>query len=374
MLRLLIALALIAAIAAMLFSIGARVEEPETPRAAPELKLMPLEPLKTPEPAAGEPIETPTAAKPVGAPAAPAPKAPATSAEAGAAVPSPALSFLELNTRARAALVNILCATAAGSPLQGESGSGFFVSERGVILTNAHIAQYYLLADYPNLGGVDCVIRTGSPAASLYRARLLYLSPRWVEANSDTITQESPSGTGEHDFALLLVTERTNKGASLPERFPFVPLADGEPPPESSLVLVAGYAAEFLSSAIIERELYAASAIAAVRKFFTFGSGSGDVFSVGSTILSTKGSSGGPVLSQDVAAAGVLVTSTTGATTGEREGFAITARHIRESFREETGASFSEFLASTDLSRAADAFAANTAPRLTALLTATLPH
>ena len=67
-----------------------------------------------------------------------------------------------VNQEARAALVNILCETSSGS-LHPVSGSGVIIDPRGVILTNAHVAQYVLLASQPNVG-LTCMIRTGSPA------------------------------------------------------------------------------------------------------------------------------------------------------------------------------------------------------------------
>ena len=47
-----------------------------------------------------------------------------------------------LNEKSRSALVNILCEATA--PLRSTSGSGVIIDSRGVILTNAHIAQLFL--------------------------------------------------------------------------------------------------------------------------------------------------------------------------------------------------------------------------------------
>ena len=291
--------------------------------------------------------------------------------------PSPAFSFSEINIATRSALVNILCSTSAASPINGESGSGVFVNNQGVILTNAHIAQYYLLKNYPSEGGVECTIRTGSPAAPRYRAALLYLSPDWIEANANTLTKENPMGTGEHDFALLLVTGRTNEEETLPSSFPFLPLAEAESEPEiNTETLIAAYPAEFLGSQHIEQSLFAASTIAAIKEIFTFDAVSQlskDLVSFSGNALTMKGSSGGPVVVQDGTIAGMLVTSTAGATTGERSAYAITAGHIHRSFKTDTGSSLFELLASKDLLVSAKSFENSVAPRLSDILIANLP-
>src|SRR3989344_252919 len=58
-------------------------------------------------------------------------------------------SALALNEQVRAAVVNILCITGSGGPLNSISGSGVIIDPRGIILTNAHVAQYFLLKNYP---------------------------------------------------------------------------------------------------------------------------------------------------------------------------------------------------------------------------------
>src|SRR3989344_2224120 len=77
---------------------------------------------------------------------------------------SPALSPEQINANARAALVNVLCVTKIGGPFAPISGSGVIVDSRGVVLTNAHVGQFFLLRDFRERGFIDCVVRTGSPA------------------------------------------------------------------------------------------------------------------------------------------------------------------------------------------------------------------
>src|SRR5262249_40009122 len=73
--------------------------------------------------------------------------------------PFPPKSFPEVNAAPRSALVNILCMPQSGA-LQPISGSGVFIDPRGVILTNAHVAQYVLLSESAQIN-LNCMIRTG---------------------------------------------------------------------------------------------------------------------------------------------------------------------------------------------------------------------
>jgi len=272
--------------------------------------------------------------------------------------------FNDLNTKTRAALVNIFCAADFRSPFSGTSGSGTIIDPRGVILTSAHIAEFYLIKDYPALGSIECVLRMGSPAMNRYEARLLYLPPSWVVANSAALSQENPSGTGEHDYAFLLITKTTN-GDPLPALFPFVSLAvENTPITKGTLVLAGGYAAEFLKGSSLLSNLFALTTITPISELYTFGSSSTDVFALKGALVSEKGSSGGPVVSPDGHVIGLIDTSTAGATTGERQAHAITLPYIHRDFKLETGASLNQLFTSTDLNAAADNFAAALAPGL----------
>lgn len=237
----------------------------------------------------------------------------------------------QLNTRTRAALVNILCTTKAGGYLNPISGSGVVVDGAGVILTNAHVGQYFLLRDYPTPGNVDCIVRTGSPAQPAYRAELLYLPPVWIAKNANQIIAQEAMGTGENDYAFLLITSSTS-GSPLPTAFAQVPITT-DTPARGDGVLLASYAAGFLEGSIIQTSLYASSAFTTVAELFSFDAGgSVDVLSVGGTVVSQAGSSGGAVVRrQDGALLGIIATDTQGATTASRDLRAITLGHIDRS-------------------------------------------
>jgi hypothetical protein len=287
--------------------------------------------------------------------------------------PSPAISAEELNTATRGSLVNILCLTQGGAGVHSISGSGVFIDNRGVILTNAHIGQLFLLKDYPTPNNVDCTIRTGSPAQPHYRATLLFLPPTWVTDNASQIVAPQAKGTGENDYAFLQVTSSTGP-EPLPTSFPHLSMAIAEPD-INDLAFLAAYPAGFLDGSTIEKNLFPTSAYAAVTDLFTFGTGRDvDLISVGGTIVSQGGSSGGAaVRANDGKLVALIATATTGDTTAQRDLRAITLGHIDRSLIAHGQGGLAAFL-SQDLTHQAALFASTTAPIEKETLVKVLEH
>lgn len=279
------------------------------------------------------------------------------------------VSLNDINKKTRAALVNVLCTTLRSGSFEPLSGSGVIIDPRGVILTNAHIAEYFLLKDYLVPDFVKCVIRTGEPARNRYKAVLLYISPLWIQANYKKIRLADPTGTGENDFAFLLIDESTNQETlPLPAEFPALAMDfTDEDLREKNQVIAAGYPAGFLSGINIQKDLYPSSSVVTTREVFTFREKTADLFSIGGSLLAQQGSSGGGIVSSAGKLIGLIVTATNAATTGERDLHAITPSHIARSFKADTGFALEEFLAS-DLAETAQSFNANVAPALTELL------
>jgi hypothetical protein len=267
-----------------------------------------------------------------------------------------------LNTQTRGGLVNILCMTSGGG-VHPVSGSGVFVDSRGVILTNAHIGQFFLLKDYPTQGNVDCVIRTGGPAQPQYHATLLYLPLPWVVANASQLTAPQAKGTGENDYAFLLVTDAVGT-VTLPSAFPNLPMTTAEPDTNDS-ELLAGYPAGFLDGITIEKNLYPTSAYAKVTELYTFGEKNNvDLISIGGTIVSQGGSSGGAVVrTTDGKLEGIIATATSADTTAQRDLRAITIGHIDRSLAAQGQGGVSGLLLSQDLKTRAANFASTLAPQ-----------
>lgn len=284
-------------------------------------------------------------------------------------VKPPHLSFAEINKQTRAALVNIICTTLRSGLFEPLSGSGVVIDPKGVILTNAHVAEYFLLKDYFVPDFVQCVIRTGEPARNRYKAKLLYLSPLWIEANYKKIRIAEATGTGEHDFAFLLITESVNpETLPLPKEFPALEMDfTNETLREKNQVLAAGYPAGFLSGINIQKEFYPSSSVVTTGGVFTFRGKTPDIFSIGGSLLAQQGSSGGAVVSNAGSLIGLIVTSSSAPTTGERDLHAITPSHIAQSFKQDAGRDIRELFAG-DLAETAESFNTNVAPALTKLL------
>jgi hypothetical protein len=193
-------------------------------------------------------------------------------------IDTPAIPPSEINTKTRAAIVNILCINTHGDSLKSITGSGVIIDPRGIVLTNAHIAQFMLLENYPTPGSISCTIRTGSPATPTYKAALIYISPRWVEENRTNITSENPLGTGEYDYALLGIT-RSIDGTSLPTSFSYVTpqIEDLDLNRADDQYVVAGYPAGFLGAYTIQWNLFQTSSIATVKEVFTFATSTVDL-------------------------------------------------------------------------------------------------
>ncbi len=267
-------------------------------------------------------------------------------------------------TALRGALVNIMCYAPAGGSIQSISGSGVFIDSKGIILTNAHVAQYFLLADR----GVDCTIRGGSPAVNEYKAALVYISPAWVRANAAVLTQATPIGTGEYDFALVAVT-RSATSAALPSVFPALSLAKN-PPSAGTQVVIASFAAQFLDTKQIQSALYPTVVFGSVKDVFTFGTNTIDELALGGSAAAQEGSSGGGIADGSGALVGMITTSTITGATDTRSLGAITASYIRAEYNRETGVSIDSLLAEPTAASVAE-FAPKI-PELESLITAQL--
>jgi S1-C subfamily serine protease len=262
--------------------------------------------------------------------------------------------------RLRAALVNIWCVARADSGIPSISASGVVVGSRGYILTNAHVGQYFLLADR----GVTCTVRTGSPARDAYHASLAYISPAWVRANAALITQASPVGTGEHDIAVLAITGAIAPH-TMPQTFAYTPLSAARPY-VSQPVAVAAYAGQSLVASDLEKALSPTGVISLVQEVLTFASDTPDVVAISGSIAAQEGASGGGVVNAEGELIGLVTTSkTTGPLEGRRIG-AITASYLRSEYLSQVGTTLDVLLAAAPAS-AVSAFAAQAA-QLAAIL------
>ena len=285
--------------------------------------------------------------------------------------PFPPKSLLLVNEAARAALVNIFCSAVGGGALWPISGSGVIIDPRGIILTNAHVAQFVLLAQSRQTN-LSCIIRSGAPARALWAAEVLYISPPWIEEHAADITNENPLGTGEQDFALLRITGSLENIPVVPPlgAIPHLPFDTrdtiGFP---GDYVLAASYPAELTGST----NLHPVSSITPIQELLTFESATTDLLGLGGVIEAQGGSSGGAIVNEWGYLIGIITTTSEGETTAERELRALTLSYIDRAFARETGYSLSTLL-DGNIEEFAEDFARQHIPALTKTLLDQLPR
>ncbi len=249
---------------------------------------------------------------------------------------TPPLAFESINIAVRAALVNIYCSTPFAGSLKPITGSGIMVDPRGVVLTNAHVAQYVLIAQ-SGKSDLTCSVRTGAPAVRRWIPVVMYIPPVWVDLHAADITQTRPLGTGEHDYALLYMST-TFDGTPLPASFPYI-----APDVREAIgfvddaVLVASYPVEFVGGSVIQSDLYPVTSITNIKQLLTFSVGKADAISLGGVISAQSGSSGGGVVNQWNRLIGLITTTSEGSTTGQRDLHAVTTSYIHRDMINLTG-------------------------------------
>jgi hypothetical protein len=284
--------------------------------------------------------------------------------------PTPTIDASSLNTIARNALVNIYCEADSLSLLPSTIGSGMLIDPRGIILTNAHVAEHLLLESYRVPKAIQCYARNGSPARIAYKVNLLYLPATWVTENAAYITQSTQrrAGLGKNDFALLYITESATD-APLPSSFPYITVEYTDVVDVGEEVFSVAYPAELLPDRNKLNALYPVSAYSRVEHFITFTEDILDELYLSGNAVSQTGASGGGVVTTEGKLYAVIATVTDGATPQDRDFQAITIPYISRTLQELTGETLRTFL-SKDPNVELIHFRTNVAPPLTAALTA----
>lgn len=325
--------------------------------------VLPHMPVQTSAPSPQPPRPTPSTTEP---PSTATPKPPVTPTPTAVA-PVAAEQKVTLDTSTASTIANtvvsIVCVRYNGNKIHLTNGSGVLVSSKGVVLTNSHVAQMFLLKDK----GYDCSIRRENIPTYGFTAIPLYINEDWVEDNFLAISSPSPVGTGENDYALLLITANTNPALSLPRSFPAADLNTASEAAEiGDDVTVAGYPGIQTNDFNIATQASLKTDTTTIKNVFTLDRITVDVFATRDTPVAKRGSSGGGVF-EDNKLIGTIVTTSPGTSPTSLVINALTLDYINRDIKDATGKTLKEILGG-DLTAQAASFGSSVAPRLTELL------
>jgi len=240
------------------------------------------------------------------------------------------LSLAAIKTRA--AVVNVVCASTL--PITTEmSGSGVIIDPRGIIVTNAHVAFYFLYMGDRDFD-TNCIVRTGNPAKPAYIAKLMFISPQWVARNGISVLRQMYTGVnGDYDYAFLFITGSLTDDP-LSEAFPYIPLNDSETFVKEPVVIV-GYASEFLEWEQVADSLYQTVVNGSIKSGETFFGSGIDIVELGGNAAAQHGSSGGAIVNAAGKLEAIIAVGTGEENTAERKFQGLTAQYLRRAYAKE---------------------------------------
>lgn len=262
-------------------------------------------------------------------------------------------------TKIEDVVVNIICTSKQGNFTSAQTGSGVLVSSAGVVLTNAHVAHPFLLDNH------TCLLYQKNNPYFGYRASLLYIQEEWVEKNRDIAAATNPRGTGEDDYAFLLITSNSNPGGYLPSKFPYTKiLVDKNIYEVGQTISVGGFPGAPATLLDLARAGNLKTDETAIDDVFTFSSGPIDVISTENTPVAARGASGGGIFKDDNLIA--LTVTTSGSGNNARIN-GITTAYIDRDMRADIGIGISAFITG-DLHTRASNFMQNEFAKLADIL------
>jgi hypothetical protein len=263
-----------------------------------------------------------------------------------------------VNTLSKA-MVQIICKKQEKDISNVILGSGVIISKKGVVLTGAHVAQFFLLENL----GYECIVRMEDNNLSTFKAKPLYISEKWIENNASLIDSENPMGSGKNDYALLLITKATNPGTKL-YKFPFIsPEINLKTKENEKQITLAGYPIDAGYYSSKEKTKLKVDK-AFIERFITFEEEARDMIATEDTYLAYGGVSGGGIFKENKII-GLIVTKSSNKNENVLNG--LTINYIDRTLEEETGDNLDDYL-SGNLEKIARKFDSKIAPKLEKIL------
>lgn len=247
------------------------------------------EPTK-PTPAPSKPVVPPTTPVPptVVAPTTPKPVATSTKPlELSDIIPTAP------NSIPQSAVVRISCVKESGKSMELQNGSGVFVSSKGYILTNSHVA-------FPvSEGTYDCIVTEALNPSVGYEPEVIYISKAWTDDFAAEMRRGAlPAHTGENDIAILRAKRSINPAIPLPKSFPYIKVSSAEPL-IGDKIKTWGYPAARTGSLIDDLANPIVGDSAKIAALYSFAGGGMDVIETTETATARQGSSGGAILASN---------------------------------------------------------------------------
>jgi len=238
----------------------------------------------------------------------------------------------EIWKKAVLAMVNILCEDSNKNTYI--LGSGAIVHPKGYILTNGHLAEYF------DKEGVSCILRRGSPAYDLARAKIIYLPEQASKINDSDVPV--------NDAAILKITSLVS-GGNLPENFEYFEFDPFYRPKDGDSLYSLSYPSEFLGSQTLVANTTLLFTIGTVDKLITIDDDTANAEGayLKGELSAQHGSSGGIFLDVYTGKiSGLFVGLTEGKTTAERKQFIFLSSYIDSIIKKGKGLGLADFLSS----------------------------
>lgn len=240
-------------------------------------------------------------------------------------------------TNSQQSIINIFCVSTKGNMVSISTGSGVVVSDSGIILTNAHVAENFLI---PNR---DCSIRQGEIAMDKYKGSLVYINENWLKSNAGVLFSQSSRGTGENDFALISLNSNYD-GSVLNSNISHTEINQNELSENNkgNKILVAGYPAGTLGALSLRKYLSFVADVINISNLYTLDGTHVDVFETEATKVGQHGSSGGGIFNSNNDLTGLIVSVSD--ESGNSKINALTTTYISRAMKNDSGKSLQEFI------------------------------